>query len=452
MNKIDLKLIEETFKNTINEIEKVGNNIDFFNQYVSTLTIHSVDNNKITLIAKNDFSQQIITNDFLPKIEQIFNKNIPLFNFEFFVTTKEKISQKKNVVRRNTMVGIEGVNKNYTFANFIVGDFNKKAVLSSKSIVSNNFINPLFICANVGLGKTHLLHAIGNEYNKKFPFKFIKYISADDFSREIYKALYDEDKMAIETVKTKYEKYDLLLIDDIQILLNKNKIREILFNIFNSNISNNKYVVWTSDTDPDNLEGFEQRIKSRFHSGIFATIKKPDKTMLKNIANKKIKNLNADIVLSEDALNYIVNRNNGDIRRLEGQINQIFFFASSNSLKNPIIDLQMVKMIFEPLNKGEIKKYGLDFDPNIIIDQVALNYGVNANMLKSKSRVGKLVNPRSIAMYILRKKCNMTYAQIGQLFSGRHHSTIITAINNVEGLLNKNVDLKNIIEKIYYKI
>ena len=133
--------------------------------------------------------------------------------------------------------------------------------------------------------------------------------------------------MAIENIKTKYEEYDLLLIDDIQILLNKNKIREILFNIFNNNVANGKYVVWTSDTDSDrdNLDGFEQRIKSRFHSGIFATIKKPDKMMLKNIANTKIKNLNTDIVLSEDALNYIVNRNSGDIRRLEAQINQIFF-------------------------------------------------------------------------------------------------------------------------------
>ena len=452
MNKIDLKLIEEIFKSTINEIGKTNDNVDFFNQYVSTLIIHSVNNNKIILLAKNDFSQQIISSDYLSKIEEIFNKNIPLFNFEFSVTTKERIEQKKDIIVNNIMAKAEGVNKNYTFANFIVGDFNKKAVLSSKSIVSNDFINPLFICASVGLGKTHLLHAIGNEYSKKFPFKFVKYVSADDFSREIYKALYDQNKMAIEVIKTKYEKYDLLLIDDIQILLNKNKIREILFNIFNNNIANNKYVVWTSDTDPDNLEGFEQRIKSRFHSGMFATIKKPDKIMLKNIANKKIKNLNADIVLSEDALNYVVNRNNGDIRRLEGQINQIFFFASSNSLKNPIIDLQIVKMIFEPLNKNEIKKYGLDFDPNIIIDQVALNYGVNANMLKSKSRVGKLVNPRNIAMYILRKKCNMTYAHIGQLFSGRHHSTIITAINNVENLLSKNADLKNIIEKIYYKI
>ena len=109
-------------------------------------------------------------------------------------------------------------------------------------------------------------------------------------------------------------------------------------------------------------------------------------------------------------------------------------------------------MVFEPSNKNETKKYGLDFDPNIIIEQVALNYGVNANMLKSKSRISKLVNPRNIAMYILRKKCYMTYKYIGQLFSHRHHSTIIVAINNVEKLLNKNMDLKNIIEKIYYKI
>ena len=243
MNKIDLKLIEVTFKNTINEIEKIIDNVDFFNQYIATLIIHSIDNNKIILLAKNEFAQQIITNNYLPKIEEIFNKNVPLMNFEFFVTTKEKIPQKKEVTINNIMITAEGINKNYTFANFIIGDFNKKAVLSSKSVTSNNFINPLFICASVGLGKTHLLYAIGNEYNKKFPFKMVKYISADDFSREIYKALYDPNKIAIELVKTKYEKYDLLLIDDIQILLNKNKIREILFNIFNNNVVNGKYVV-----------------------------------------------------------------------------------------------------------------------------------------------------------------------------------------------------------------
>ena len=269
MNKIDLKLIEATFKNTIGEIKKIIDNVDFFNQYITTLIIHSINNNKIILLAKNEFAQQIIINNYLPKIEEIFNKNVPLMNFEFFVTTKEKIPQKKEVTINNIMITVEGINKNYTFANFIIGDFNKKAVLSSKSVTSNNFINPLFICASVGLGKTHLLYAIGNEYNKKFPFKKVKYISADDFSREIYKALYDQNKMTIELVKAKYEKYDLLLIDDIQILLNKNKIREILFNIFNNNVANGKYVVWTSDTDPDNLEGFEQRIKSRFHSGIF---------------------------------------------------------------------------------------------------------------------------------------------------------------------------------------
>ena len=243
MNKIDLKLIETSFKNTINEIEKIIDNADFFNQYIATLIIHSIDNNKIILLAKNEFAQQIIGNNYLSKIEEIFNKNIPLMNFEFFVITKGKIPQKKEITTNNIMVTAEGINKNYTFANFIVGDFNKKAVLSSKSITSNNFINPLFICASVGLGKTHLLHAIGNEYNKKFPFKTVKYISADDFSREIYKALCDQNKMTIEIVKTKYEKCDLLLIDDIQILLNKNKIREILFNIFNNNVANGKYVV-----------------------------------------------------------------------------------------------------------------------------------------------------------------------------------------------------------------
>ena len=125
MNKIDLKLIEEIFKSTINEIGKTNDNVDFFNQYVSTLIIHSVNNNKIILLAKNDFSQQIISSDYLSKIEEIFNKNIPLFNFEFSVTTKERIAQKKDIIVNNIMAKAEGVNKNYTFANFIVGDFNK---------------------------------------------------------------------------------------------------------------------------------------------------------------------------------------------------------------------------------------------------------------------------------------------------------------------------------------
>lgn len=450
---IDLQTIKKQLKSTLNEIDKLNQNPDFFKEYLTNLTIKSVENNKITLVTKNNFSKQIIKNDYLNKITTIFNQNNSLMNFVFDVISEnENKIQKIGIKQINFFNEESGVNKSYTFDNFIIGEFNKEAVIASKSIATDSFINPLFICANVGLGKTHLLHAIGNLFNQTFPHKSIKYISSDDFSREIYKAFNSENKMEIENVKTKYEKYDLLLIDDIQILSNMDKIRQILFTIFNNNIINNKYIVWTSDTHPDFLKNFETRMKSRLFSGVFTTIKKPDEISLKNIAIQKMKALDQSLTFNNEALEYIVHRNNGDIRRLEGQVNQIFFFVSNNSQSLPIVTLEMVKTIFEPLNKNEIKKYGYDVDPNIVIDQVALSYSVNAEAIKSKSRVSKLINPRNVCMYVLRKKFNMTYSQIGQLFSGRDHSTVMTAINKIEKILNKDLDLKNTIEKIYLKI
>lgn len=443
--------IEKSFLNVLNNLKEKNTNKEFFDKFVGSLRIKEISDNTIYLIAKNNFAKQVVINDFLRLISDAFNQaEESKYIFKVISENENKIIASK--VGYEPTGKVVGLNKDYTFENLVIGDFNNAAYLAGKSIVSENFINPLFISANVGLGKTHFLHAIGNEFRKAFPNKSIKYISADDFSRQVYKALMAEDKTLIEEIKDEYASYDLLLLDDIQILSNRTKINDVLFGIFNNNLRSKKLIVFTSDKNIDLLVGFEDRLKSRFHSGITLTIQKPDLETIAEIIDKKVKEGNNVYTLSPDAIKYIARRNTGDIRRLGGDINQIFFYAINNLPKYTNISLEVVKSVLAPSNIDEINLFGYDIDPNIIIEQVCSSYGVKSDMVKSKSKLGSLITPRCICMYVLRQKFNMTYSQIGHFFSGRDHSTVMSAIEKIEKIIKSDPNLKSTIENIYKKI
>ncbi|MCQ2956379.1 MAG: chromosomal replication initiator protein DnaA [Mycoplasmoidaceae bacterium] len=428
-----------------------SNNKEFFDKFVSSLKIKDVKGNVITLLAKNNFSKQVIINDFIKSITSTFN-SYENTNYEFNVVSENENKVLTTKIEYKPIGKVVGVNKEYTFDNLVIGQFNNSACLAGKQIVTDHFISPLFISANVGLGKTHLLHAIGNEFVKVYPDKSVKYISSDDFSRQIYNALMSEDKTLIEKLKDEYFSYDLLLIDDIQILSGRTKINELLFVIFNNAIKNKKYIVFTSDKNVDLLIGFEDRMKSRFHSGITLTIQKPDIENVVEIINKKVEESNKVYNFSPDAISFIARRNTNDIRRLIGDINQIFFYALNNLPKYSIVDLNTVRSVLAPTNQEEISLFGYDIDPNIIIEQVCNSYGVKVDMVKSKSKLKYLITPRNVCMYVLRNKFNMTYSQIGQLFSGRDHSTVMSAIEKVEKVIKSDPDLNMTIENIYKKM
>ncbi|MCQ3908532.1 MAG: chromosomal replication initiator protein DnaA [Mycoplasmoidaceae bacterium] len=443
--------IEKNLDSTIATLREKSPNKEFFDKFVATLKIKDVSGNVIFLLAKNNFSKQVILNDYVKDIQKHFN-SIENTSYEFNVLSLNEGKVLTTKMEYKPIGKVVGVNRDYTFDNLVIGAFNNSACLAGKQVTTDHFISPLFISASVGLGKTHLLHAIGNEFVKAYPDKSVKYISSDDFSRQIYNALISDDKSLIEQIKDEYFSYDLLLIDDIQILSGRTKINELLFVIFNNALKNNKYIVFTSDKNIDLLVGFEERIKSRFHSGITLTIQKPDIENVVEIINKKVEESNKVYTFSPDATSFIARRNTNDIRRLIGDINQIFFFAANNLPKYSIIDLDNVRSILAPTNQQEISLFGYDMDPNIIIEQVCNSYGVKVDMVKSKSKLKHLITPRNVCMYVLRNKFNMTYSQIGQLFSGRDHSTVMSAIEKIEKIVKSDPDLNITIENIYKKM
>ena len=451
MNELDIKKIEKKIQNVLKTLKDTCQNSEFFNKFIENLKLKEIDQNKIILVAVNNFAKQVIKNDFLPSIKDIFNK-IDDTNFEFDI-----ISENENRIINNKITSFQhgniiGINKEYTFDNLICGDFNKATIIAGKNVINNSFISPLFITGSVGLGKTHILHAIGNEYIKVYPNKNIKYVSSDDFSREIYNGLISEDKTLIEKIKNEYNSFDLLLIDDIQILTKRTKINEILFGIFNNAIRYKRYIIFTSDKDINVLTGFEDRMKSRFYSGITTTIQKPKMEDVKKIIDKKINDLGNAYKFSDDAQNFIARRNTGDIRKLEGDINQLFFFAANNLPKFSIINLKMVKNILAPNNSEEINSFGYDIDPLIVIDQICQSYNVKSELVRSKSKLKYLLTPRNVCMYVLRNKFNMTYSQIGQLFSGRDHSTVMTSIEKINTIMKTDPNLEMTIKNIYEKL
>lgn len=449
-NKI-LNNLEEKISDILKELKNKANNKEFFDKFVSNLKIKNIDGNTIYLLAKNNFAKQVIISDYLNEITQELNKlENTNYSIEIVTDVEGKITASKIDYKPSGKV--VGLNKNYSFSTLVVGVFNKAAVLAGKNVVTENFISPLFITSSVGLGKTHLLHAIGNEFVTAFPNKNVKYVSSDDFSREIYQGLISDDKNLLEQIKDEYNSYDLLLIDDIQILANRTKINEILFGIFNNALRDGKYIVFTSDKNIDLLSGFEERMKSRFHSGITLTIQKPEMENIIEIIKQKITKLGGVYKLSDDSINFIARRNTNDIRRLEGDINQILFYAANNLPKFTMIDFDTVKNVLSPSNNELINNFGYDIDPNIVIDEICATYGVKSEMVKSKAKTKHLITPRSVCMYVLRQKFNMTYSQIGQLFSGRDHSTVMSAIEKVEKIIKSDNELNTLIENVYKKM
>jgi chromosomal replication initiator protein len=301
----------------------------------------------------------------------------------------------------------------------------------------------------VGLGKTHLLHAIGNKFLRCFPSKKIKYVTSDEFSRVVYGALTNK---SIENLKSEYEGFDLLLFDDIQFLSNKEKINEIFFNIFNNNLSKNKIIVLASDRDPKDLVYFDSRMKSRFVSGLLIKITKPDMESMLIILENKIKESGATYQFTKESLDYIVRRNSEDIRQLEGFLHQILFYASTLLPPNSIISLDTIKQIFN-FSSNDKSNSSYDFDPTLVIKHVCSVYRISDDKVKSKARTKDVSLVRQVCMYVLREKFpTMSLREIGNFFGGRDHSTVIENLDKIKNMVRKDSGFATFIKQMVDKI
>lgn len=338
-------------------------------------------------------------------------------------TPKNIISVSKKSKPRES----NNLNPQYTFETFIVGPCNSLAHAAAIAVSENlgKSYNPLFIYGGTGLGKTHLLHAIGNEVKKQTPSIVVRYETTDHFINEFITCIrFDKS----DQFRSKYQKIDLLLLDDVQFLSNKEQTQETFFHIFNTLYEQQKQIILSSDTFPKEIAGLQNRLKSRMEWGLVADIQLPD--LETKIAILKKKALNNNISLPDDVADFIASRVLSNIRELEGALIRIGAFSS---LINQPISLEMARRVLLTVN--EKKKDGVLLDN--VLKAVAKHYNVSVNDLRSKKRQQDIVVARQAAFYLMKKLTYCSLQAIGSFIGGRDHSTVTHAIIKVESLFNK---------------
>jgi chromosomal replication initiator protein len=346
---------------------------------------------------------------------------------------------------------ISNLKQQYTFENFVVGKTNKFAKVSAFAVAEKPGLvyNPLFLYGNSGLGKTHLMHAIGN-YIVQNSKKNVLYITSDDFVNdfvELHRNNKENNINDVTNFKKKYRDVDVLMVDDIQYLQVADKSQEAFFHTFNDLYGNNKQIIITSDRTPDDLKKLEDRLKTRFNWGLTANIDPPDFDLRLQIIDKKIESNFMSDDFSKEVREYIASNCSSDIRKLEGAITRVTAYAATMNEKK--IDLNIaIEALKDFFSKSIISKNSIDK----ITDTVALHYNITTEDLKSKKRNSKYNGPRQIAMYLCRLLINETYPKIGVAFGGKSHSTVMHSIDKIKNEINNNASLKKEIDKIIDKL
>lgn len=375
------------------------------------------------------------------------------YKLTFVVTEDYKNKQKENTDQKviNTPTNYTfftncKINPKYTFDNFVVGECNKEAVRAS-IMVSNNpgfTFNPLFIYSKSGLGKTHLLHAIGNYYQEKYPSARVLYITTDSFIDEFVR--YVTGSQENQSLKDFFNTVDLLLVDDIQFLSDKTKTAEMFFYIFNALVNNGKQVVLTSDRHPKDLKGLEDRLVSRFNMGLSEKMHNPDTETLLEILKRKIVSHGLNLAnYDEDGLVFLAETFSRNVRELEGALNRLLFHTVSikGTERITVDDIKESVQIMLP-NSAKLAK---NLTENDIVESVASYYQMTAEQIYSKIRTAQIALARRICMYLCRTMLGSSYIKIGEVFK-RDHSTVMTAVEKVGKEIKTDSQLATAIQDI----
>jgi len=334
------------------------------------------------------------------------------------------------------------LNPRYTFENFIVASFNElpHAAATAVSKEPGLVYNPLFVYGGVGLGKTHLLQAIGNQVTKKLPQKKVKYIPAEKFTSEVVLSIRNHN---IENLKEKYRQVDVLILDDVQFLAGKEKTQEEFFHTFNALYEKNKQIVLSSDRPPKAIPALEERLRSRFEGGMIADISLPD--IETRIAILKTKAQEKKVNFPEEILAYLADNIQRNIRELEGALNRLVAFQRLNK---QIPDIEITKNLLKSLIQSPKKMAS----PKKIIQAVAEFYDLKEKDILSTSRKREIVRPRQIAIYLLREELKSSFPFIGRKIGGKDHTTAIHSYKKVRKELGSNENLKEEINLICQRV
>ena len=389
--------------------------------------------------------------NYIELIEKIFTDVTgSIFKFEFVTEdelTNDNIIDIDEIGVPESAIIQSNLDPKYTFDSFILGNSNKFAKTAAIAVAEQpgSMYNPLFIYGKSGLGKTHLMHAIGN-YIKENSRKKVLYVTADTFVNDFLK-LYRKDNDSnfdnIDNFKEKYRNVDVLMIDDIQYLEIAHKTQQEFFNTFNDLYTNNKQIVIASDRSPDDLKKLEERLRTRFVWGLIVNILPPDYQLRIDIIERKIDSNNLNVFFPQDVIEYIANNCTTDIRKLEGAITRTIAYATIMNGSDITLELAM----------DALKEY---FGGNVIsknkIEQVqqiiANNYNISIEDIRGKRKSNDITIPRQIAMYICRVYLKESLPKIGAEFGGKDHTTVMHAVNKIKKEVETNDELNIEINKV----
>ncbi|MDH5365500.1 MAG: chromosomal replication initiator protein DnaA [Cyclobacteriaceae bacterium] len=363
--------------------------------------------------------------------KQTSNNSGPNYNSPFELKSVDSVFQSSQL------------NDNYTFDSYIEGDCNRLARSAGQAVAQKPGItsfNPLMLYGGVGLGKTHLVQAIGNEIKENLPDKFVLYVSSEKFTNQFMDAVKNNK---IQEFQNFYLQVDILIIDDVQFLSGKEKTQEIFFHIFNHLHQAGKQIVMTSDCPPRDLKGLQERLLSRFKWGLTADIQQPDLETRIAIIHKKMEE--DGINISEDVIEYLAYSVDTNIRELEGVIISLIAHSSLNRAE---IDLELAKQTLKNIIEDIETEVGVDY----IQKTIAEYFHLKVDDLKDKIRKKEIVIARQTAMYFCKEYTNHSLKSIGYHFGGRDHSTVIHAVQTVNDMMDTDANYKNSVEELRNKL
>ncbi len=427
-----LSEIAQLWDRVLERLQTKINDRHIFDSFFADTYIHAIDANEIKVVVNSGLASNLLSTKYIDVLAMTVAE-VTQTNFKLVFLQKGELEKNiKANEKKPSFFASSFVNRKYTFDNFVVGTSNREAHQAAVLIASNpgklfNY-NPLFIYSQSGLGKTHLLHAIGNYVRENAPSLKVLYITTDDFVDEFIK--YVSGEKDSDNMKDFFKAIDVLMVDDIQFLSEKVKTEEMFFHIFNHLVNAGKQIILTSDRHPSEIRGVESRLVTRFNSGLTMNITVPDLPTRVAILKKKIEANGLDITyFDEEVFHFFAERFSNNVRELEGALNRLVFYVI-NIKQTKHITMAVAIESVQPLIGSGVTLSSLT--ENRIINTVADYYNLTSQQLTGRIRTNQIAMARHIAMYLIRTLLDVPFLKIGALFGGKDHSTVMNAVKKVE--------------------
>lgn len=423
----------DLLKNELTEIS--------FNTWIQTIEPVSVNLNTINLGVPAEFNKGILESRYSNLIKNAIKQiTFKEYDINFLVPGQDNEKRYSGHSDINTTAeNFSNLNPKYTFDTFIIGNSNRFAHAASLAVAESpaKAYNPLFMYGGVGLGKTHLMHAIGHYILSQNPNLKVMYVSSEKFTNELINAIKDDKN---EEFRYRYRNIDILLIDDIQFIAGKERTQEEFFHTFNALYEANKQIIISSDKPPKDITTLEERLRSRFEWGLIADLQAPDLETRIAILSKKAQLENLDI--PNDVLVFIADKIASNIRELEGALNRVIAYTSLTEAELTVDVAEEALKDILSANKSRV------INCNLIQEIVARYFDIKFDEFRSKKRNRDIAFPRQIAMYLCRELTDMSLPRIGEEFGGRDHSTVIHAIEKISNDLENSAETRRAIDEL----